>query len=85
MVALIEIKSLSFTYPDTEAPALSDINLRIQKGQFIVLFGASGSGKSTLLRLLKKEIQPYGTVTGEIRVDGVNVDREGTPATGYVF
>jgi energy-coupling factor transport system ATP-binding protein len=85
MVAHIEIKSLSFTYPDTEAPALSDINLRIQKGQFIVLFGASGSGKSTLLRLLKKEIQPYGTVTGEIRVDGVNVDQEGTPATGYVF
>lgn len=54
-MAQIELNNITFTYPETETPALKNLSLQIEKGQFVVLFGASGSGKSTLLRLLKKE------------------------------
>jgi energy-coupling factor transport system ATP-binding protein len=69
-MALIELTDVSFTYPDSKEPAIRNLSLNIDKGQFVVLFGASGSGKSTLLRLLKKEIQPHGTLSGRISING---------------
>lgn len=49
---MIELYHVSKTYPGSERPALDDVNLRVDKGEFLVLAGASGAGKSTLLRLL---------------------------------
>ncbi|MEH7094279.1 ABC transporter ATP-binding protein [Neobacillus vireti] len=69
-MALIELTDVSFTYPDSKEPAIQNLSLNIDKGQFVVLFGASGSGKSTLLRLLKKEIQPHGSLSGSISING---------------
>ncbi|MFZ2405063.1 MAG: ATP-binding cassette domain-containing protein [Methylobacter sp.] len=48
----IELRKLTFTYPGTHTPTLTDVSLRIEPGRFIALAGPSGSGKSTLLRLL---------------------------------
>ena len=49
---VISIKNLSLQYPGQATPALKDINLDIDEGEFVVLSGSSGCGKSSLLRCL---------------------------------
>lgn len=56
----------------TGAPALSGVNLRIKRGEFVFVVGDSGSGKSTLIKLLLRELTP---TLGEIYVDGINVEK----------
>lgn len=63
---LIEVKNLSFTYPNQQIPALQNINLDIEEGEFVTVCGCSGSGKSTLLRSLKPALSPKGTLDGKI-------------------
>jgi cell division transport system ATP-binding protein len=53
-----------------KVPALSDVSLRIDKGEFVVLSGPSGAGKTTLLRLLYRQELP---TEGEIEVLGRSV------------
>ena len=48
----IEFKGLSFSYLDSNASALKDVNFSISRGDWIGIFGESGSGKSTLLQML---------------------------------
>lgn len=67
-MALIEIKNLIFSYPDATENALAGINFSVEEGEICLVIGKSGSGKSTLLRLLKKEIAPYGNISGEINL-----------------
>ena len=64
------IENLSFSYPQADRPALSDLNFSVDEGEFIVLCGKSGSGKSTLLRLLKPALAPHGEQSGQILFDG---------------
>lgn len=64
------IHNLTFTYPNRDKPALRDINLTIERGQFVTLCGKSGCGKSTLLRHLKTTLTPYGKCSGEILFEG---------------
>ncbi|SFB13524.1 MULTISPECIES: ABC transporter ATP-binding protein [unclassified Bacillus (in: firmicutes)] len=65
---IIQLNNVSFTYPNSDKPALKDVSLKVNKGQFVVLCGPSGCGKSTMLRLLKEEIRPHGEFSGEIFV-----------------
>lgn len=48
----VAIEDVSFSYPNTQAPALDRFTLDIKKGEVISILGRSGSGKSTILRLL---------------------------------
>jgi energy-coupling factor transport system ATP-binding protein len=65
-MALFETKNLSFTYPNCDFKALDNVNITIDKGEFVLLMGKTGCGKSTLLRLFKKEIAPCGSIQGDI-------------------
>lgn len=73
---MIEIEGLSYTYRTGEkdaVPALRDLGLKIEPGQFVAIIGHNGSGKSTLVKLLTAVLYP---TEGEIRIDGVPVDHE---------
>ena len=63
-------KGLTFRYSSADAPVLQDIDIRIGRGELVMLMGHSGCGKTTLLKLLKPEISPRGDMTGEIRIFG---------------
>lgn len=65
-----EIEGLSYTYPGAIKPALSDISLKISKGECIGLIGASGSGKSTLIDVL---LGLLPADKGNLLVDGVDL------------
>jgi len=67
----IEIRDLTFYYPDTTKPALENINLTISPGQTVALVGRSGSGKSTLASLVS---QFYRHEIGGILIDGVEIN-----------
>ncbi|MBB6453200.1 energy-coupling factor transport system ATP-binding protein [Salirhabdus euzebyi] len=71
---ILQAHQLSFTYPETTAKALQNINLQVKQGEFVVLCGPSGSGKSTLLRLCKPEIAPHGTLEGRITFQGMPLE-----------
>ena len=71
---IFEIKNLSFAYPNREENALSNINLKVEQGEFLTLCGVSGCGKTTLLRLLKPAVSPFGTKSGEIYFKNVSLD-----------
>ena len=64
---MLEIKNLCFSYGENEI--LKDINLRVKKGERVILLGGSGSGKSTLLHLIAGFIAPsQGTIMIEGKV-----------------
>ncbi len=67
---MINFDNVSKQYRNSNTPALDDINLNIEQGDFVFLVGQSGSGKSSLLRLLLKEEKP---TSGTVTVDGINV------------
>ena len=89
-MAHFQIQNLSFSYPTAKGrESLDNVNLTIQKGEYIVLCGKSGSGKTTLLRQLKSVLAPHGKKTGEILFNGVPLDkvsqREQAAKIGYVM
>ncbi len=69
---MISIENLTYYYPDSEKPALQNINLKINKGEFVLLVGPTGSGKSTLLQCLNGIIPRVtgGRLEGKIEING---------------
>ena len=88
---MISIRNLCFSYNDTAKPALRNVNLTVQDGEFILLTGPSGGGKSSLCRCLNGLIPHFygGKISGEITVQGFNTlehsTREMATEVGMVF
>lgn len=63
----IELKDLSFTYPDGEEPVLKNVSLHVKEGEMLGVLGRTGSGKSSLADLL---LRVYDCEPGSLMVDG---------------
>ncbi|SHI80089.1 ABC transporter ATP-binding protein [Lutispora thermophila] len=68
----IEFRNLSFTYPGAKVPALSDINIKLEKGKTLAVIGKTGSGKSTLANLL---LRLYNVEEGSILLGGYDINK----------
>ncbi|SFL90735.1 energy-coupling factor transporter ATPase [Halanaerobium salsuginis] len=70
-MSLIEIEEVAYLYEndDSERPALQNINLQIEAGDFAVIIGSNGSGKSTLAKLLNVLLMPS---SGKLTVAGLD-------------
>ncbi|NIY47142.1 heme ABC transporter ATP-binding protein/permease CydC [Cedecea colo] len=64
----LDIKQVSFTYPQQLQSALKDITLTVKAGQHVAILGRTGCGKSTLLQLLTRAWDPQ---QGEIQLNGI--------------
>ena len=67
----IQLKDLTFTYPDGELPVLKHINLHIRPGEMLGILGRTGSGKSSLADLL---LRVYDCEKGMLLLDGKPID-----------
>ena len=89
-MAHFQIENLTFSYAAAKGKhSLQDVNLSIEKGEYIVLCGKSGSGKTTLLKHLKSVLTPNGKRSGTILFNGVPMEqvsqRDQSSKIGYVM
>ncbi|MGN0635271.1 MAG: ABC transporter ATP-binding protein, partial [Acutalibacteraceae bacterium] len=66
----IELKNVSFTYPESEKQVLKNINLKLQKGEKLALVGVNGAGKTTLVKILCGLYRP---TEGEVLLNGTDI------------
>ncbi|MGB9740806.1 MAG: energy-coupling factor ABC transporter ATP-binding protein [Candidatus Bathyarchaeia archaeon] len=74
-MAVIETKDLTYAYPGSTRSSISDISIKIEKGEFVLITGPSGCGKTTLCRCFNGLIPHFyqGELKGEIWVAGLKV------------
>jgi len=88
---MIELRNVTYSYPETSHPVLQKLSLTIEEGEFLLVIGPSGSGKSTLLRCLNGLVPHFygGQFAGEVRVcgqDPVTAEPRGMSRyVGFVF
>ena len=86
---ILQIENLSFRYPGAETLALDAVTFSVRAGEFVVICGESGCGKTTLLKMLKRELSPHGSKSGEIHYQGHKLeeldDRTAACDIGYVL
>lgn len=80
--AIIDVDDLTYYYPKSKTPALVNVNLKVEEGEFVIVAGPSGGGKSTLCKILTGLI-PHsygGEIKGKVYVNGINVIEKGPRA-----
>ncbi len=80
----IELKDVSFQYPDTAENVLEKVNLTIRKGESIAFIGPSGAGKTTVSDIILALLKP---TEGHILMDGIDIENLGSQwnrIIGYV-
>jgi energy-coupling factor transport system ATP-binding protein len=71
-MAIINLQAVTYKYPLTDAPALQNINLQVNEGEFLAIIGPNGAGKSTLCYTLAGFVPHFfkGELTGLVEVLG---------------
>ena len=72
VVGIVDFKDVTFTYPGSKTPAITNLTLRVKPGEMIALVGPSGSGKSTLINLAIGFLRPQ---SGLISFDGNDLSK----------
>ena len=68
----VELRDVTFTYPESKAPAIDHLSLTLEPGEKIALVGLNGAGKTTLVKLLSGLCRPD---SGEILINGVPAEQ----------
>ena len=69
----VELRKLTYSYPDISEPAIEDISINLKKGQSIAFIGKSGAGKTTLVDVILGLLKPQ---SGNILVDGKSIYKD---------
>jgi energy-coupling factor transporter ATPase len=74
-MAVIETRNLTYTYPGSTKQSISDVSIKVEKGEFTLITGPSGCGKTTLCRCFNGLIPHFyqGEIKGDIVVAGLKV------------
>jgi energy-coupling factor transport system ATP-binding protein len=74
-MALVELNNVTYTYPTTDDPALKNINLNVEQGEFLAIVGSNEAGKSTLCYTISGFVPHFfhGDLDGEVQVAGLNL------------
>ena len=72
-MALINLRNVTYKYPITKTPALQNINLQVNEGEFVAVIGPNGAGKSTLCYTLAGFVPHFfkGEISGSVEVAGM--------------
>lgn len=90
-MSLFKVENLTYYYPEAERPALREVNITVEEGEFLLVAGGSGSGKSSLARALAGLIPDFygGKIGGRVFFKGRDIrdmDRRGLARqVGIVF
>ncbi len=67
----IQIKNISFTYPNGKIPVIKDLNLTFKPGEKVAIVGENGAGKTTLVKLITRIYRPQ---IGEVTLNKININ-----------
>ena len=79
-MAAIETRNLAYTYPGGTKPSISDVSIKVEKGDFVLITGPSGCGKTTLCRCFNGLVPHFykGEMQGEVFVSGKDITKTQT-------